>query len=198
MTSFGEGYATRSDEEGFRGIYVRNQYVVKDNDDKNAHADAPEFDQNQGSEVKEKEKARNQSKLAFNYSNLSATFRGQLLSDPEFDASMVSRTAPKWENIIIQSGHGGSRHGAWVASSGSERHGEKLIAVEEKSEITCDADKAEVVVKAHPRSGRTHQIPSHCQYLGIPIIYEGHELHAESLCFEHPVTSVMIQAISAF
>ncbi|KAL0335445.1 UNVERIFIED_CONTAM: RNA pseudouridine synthase 1 [Sesamum radiatum] len=155
-------------------------------------------------------------------------------------------TAPKWENIIIQSGHGRSRHGAWrvyafsdvgrtlpggsfvrdmetlfevlsvngkgcfQASSGSERHGEKLV-VEEKSEITCDANKAEVLVRAHPRSGRTHQIRLHCQYLGIPIrgdvkyegvcewkdtIYEGHELHAESLSFEHPVTgqSVLIQA----
>ncbi|KAL0378127.1 UNVERIFIED_CONTAM: hypothetical protein Sradi_3118200 [Sesamum radiatum] len=64
MTSFGEGYATRSDEEGFGGIYGGNQYVVKDADDKNAHANAPEFDQNQGSEVKEKEKARNQSSVA--------------------------------------------------------------------------------------------------------------------------------------
>ncbi|KAL0352410.1 UNVERIFIED_CONTAM: RNA pseudouridine synthase 1 [Sesamum calycinum] len=54
--------------------------------------------------------------------------------------------------------------------------------------LRCDADKAEVVVRAHPRSGTTHQIRLHCQYLGIPIIYEGHELHAESLCFEHPVT----------
>ncbi|KAL0384766.1 UNVERIFIED_CONTAM: RNA pseudouridine synthase 1 [Sesamum radiatum] len=101
--------------------------------------------------------------------------------------------------------------GCLKASSGSERHGEKLIVVEEKSEITCDTDKAEVLVRAHPRSGRTHQIRLHCQYLGIPIrgdvkyegvcewkdtIYEGHELHAESLSFEHPVTgqSVLIQA----
>ncbi|KAL0350347.1 UNVERIFIED_CONTAM: hypothetical protein Sradi_4183900 [Sesamum radiatum] len=61
MTSFGEGYATRSDEEGFGGIYGGNQYVVKDTDDKNAHE---EFDHNQGSEVKEKEKARNQSQIA--------------------------------------------------------------------------------------------------------------------------------------
>ncbi|KAK4416561.1 hypothetical protein Salat_2481600 [Sesamum alatum] len=60
MTSFGEGYATRSDEEGFGGIYGGNQYVAKDTDGKNA----TEFDQNQGSEVKEKEKARNQSKVA--------------------------------------------------------------------------------------------------------------------------------------
>lgn len=58
MTSFGEGYATRSDEEGFGGIYGGNQYVVKD---KNGHE---EFDHKQGSEVKETEKARNQSKAA--------------------------------------------------------------------------------------------------------------------------------------
>ncbi|XP_045826910.1 uncharacterized protein LOC123918803 isoform X5 [Trifolium pratense] len=39
--SFGEGYATRSDEEGFGGVY--------------------DYDKTQGSEVKEKEKARHQS-----------------------------------------------------------------------------------------------------------------------------------------
>ncbi|KAI3445313.1 hypothetical protein Pfo_001978 [Paulownia fortunei] len=82
-------------------------------------------------------------------------------------------TVPKWENMIIKSGHGRSRHGAWrvyafsdvgrtlpggsfvrdmetlfeVLSvngkgcfqefSGLEKHGEKIIVVDEKSEITC-------------------------------------------------------------
>ncbi|XP_073272789.1 RNA pseudouridine synthase 1 [Primulina huaijiensis] len=142
-------------------------------------------------------------------------------------------TVPKWENIIIKSGHGRSKHGAWrvYASSdvgrtlpggstvkdmetlfevisvngdlsGSEKHGDKAIVVEEKSDVSCDMEKAEVVVRACPRSGRTHQIRLHCQYLGIPIRgdvkyegvyewkgarYEGHQLHAESLAFEHPV-----------
>ncbi|XP_075501971.1 RNA pseudouridine synthase 1 [Primulina tabacum] len=143
-------------------------------------------------------------------------------------------TVPKWENIIIKSGHGRSKHGAWrvYASSdvgltlpggstvkdmetlfevisvngnlsGSEKRGDKaIIVVEEKSDVSCDMEKAEVVVRACPRSGRTHQIRLHCQYLGIPIRgdvkyegvyewkgarYEGHQLHAESLAFEHPV-----------
>jgi hypothetical protein len=34
MSSYGEGYATRSDEEGFGGIYGGNQYFNKDNEDK--------------------------------------------------------------------------------------------------------------------------------------------------------------------
>ncbi|CAL1376623.1 unnamed protein product [Linum trigynum] len=57
--SFGEGYATRSDEEGFGGIYGGND----DDDvklDKKIHEDHPDYDRSQGSEVKEKEKARNQ------------------------------------------------------------------------------------------------------------------------------------------
>lgn len=88
---------------------------------------------------------------------------------------------------------------------------EEAMVVEEKSEIDTDVKKDEIVVRAYPRSGRTHQIRLHCQYLGIPIIgdvkyegvyewkgrtFEGHELHAESLSFEHPVTgeAVLIQA----
>ncbi|KAK8511531.1 hypothetical protein V6N12_038133 [Hibiscus sabdariffa] len=54
--SFGEGYATRSDEEGFGGIYGGND---KKTDEEN-HANLPDYDKTQGSEVKEKEKARHQ------------------------------------------------------------------------------------------------------------------------------------------
>ncbi|KAI3770471.1 hypothetical protein L6452_01605 [Arctium lappa] len=85
------------------------------------------------------------------------------------------------------------------------------IVVKEKSVIECDGNKVEVLVRAFPQSGRTHQIRLHCQYLGIPIrgdvkyegvyewngvVYDGHELHAESLSFEHPVTGspIVIQA----
>ncbi|GER40028.1 hypothetical protein STAS_16673 [Striga asiatica] len=64
MSSMGEAYATRSDEEGFGGIYGGNQYLDKDDDEKNVHGKDTEFDESQGSEVKEKEKARNQSKIA--------------------------------------------------------------------------------------------------------------------------------------
>ncbi|GAU18513.1 hypothetical protein TSUD_233850 [Trifolium subterraneum] len=56
--SFGEGYATRSDEEGFGGIYGGNQSLQKD---KSVHENHPDYDKTQGSEVKEKEKARHQS-----------------------------------------------------------------------------------------------------------------------------------------
>ncbi|KAG4987919.1 hypothetical protein AAZX31_11G066100 [Glycine max] len=49
--SFGEGYATRSDEEGFGGVYGGNQSKPEMD---------PAYDKTQGSEVKEKEKARHQ------------------------------------------------------------------------------------------------------------------------------------------
>ncbi|WCJ43039.1 hypothetical protein M5689_023805 [Euphorbia peplus] len=84
-----------------------------------------------------------------------------------------------------------------------------FIVVEEKALILNDADskKDEILVRAVPRSGRTHQIRLHCQYLGISIrgdvkyegvyewkgnVFDGHELHAESLSFEHPVTGLPI------
>ncbi|KAK4339730.1 hypothetical protein RND71_041192 [Anisodus tanguticus] len=88
---------------------------------------------------------------------------------------------------------------------------EAVVVVQEKSVIGCDLKKDEILVRASPRSGRTHQIRLHCQYLGIPIrgdvryegvyewkgsIYDGHELHAESLSFEHPITGepILLQA----
>ncbi|MBA0554864.1 hypothetical protein Golob_013941 [Gossypium lobatum] len=88
---------------------------------------------------------------------------------------------------------------------------EHSIVVEEKAVTDVDANKDEILVRAFPRSGRTHQIRLHCQYLGFPIRgdvkYEGvyewkgrtygaHELHAESLTFQHPVTGfpLLIQA----
>ncbi|KAL3813210.1 hypothetical protein ACJIZ3_014478 [Penstemon smallii] len=64
MSSFGEGYATRSDEEGFGGIYGGNQSLSKEDEDKIVHGNALEYDESQGSEVKEKETARNQKKMA--------------------------------------------------------------------------------------------------------------------------------------
>ncbi|XP_030499052.2 uncharacterized protein LOC115714469 isoform X1 [Cannabis sativa] len=59
MSSFGEGYSTRCDEEGFGGIYGGKQSLKPQNDpviDPN-HS---EYDKTQGSEVKEKEKSRHQ------------------------------------------------------------------------------------------------------------------------------------------
>ncbi|BAU00088.1 hypothetical protein LR48_Vigan06g044800 [Vigna angularis] len=56
--SFGEGYATRCDEEGFGGIYGGKQSMPKT--DECIHENHPAYDKTQGSEVKEKEKARHQ------------------------------------------------------------------------------------------------------------------------------------------
>ncbi|KAI4358082.1 hypothetical protein L6164_001985 [Bauhinia variegata] len=81
------------------------------------------------------------------------------------------------------------------------------IVVEEKAVKEDIATKDEILVRAYPRSGRTHQIRLHCQYLGISILgdvkyegvyewkgttYDAHQLHAESLSFEHPVTGLEI------
>ncbi|CAN6297974.1 unnamed protein product [Urochloa humidicola] len=54
--SFGEGYSTRSDEEGFGGVYGGNDPVEHPGTE--IHPSHPEYDTTQGSEVKEKEKAR--------------------------------------------------------------------------------------------------------------------------------------------
>lgn len=58
--SFGEGYATRSDEEGFGGVFSRNQSLPKTQQDQLIHENHPAYDKTQGSEVKEKEKGRHQ------------------------------------------------------------------------------------------------------------------------------------------
>ncbi|XP_019710694.3 uncharacterized protein [Elaeis guineensis] len=54
--SFGEGYSTRSDEEGFGVIYGGNQSISKPGE----HENHPDYDKSQDSEVKQKEKGRNQ------------------------------------------------------------------------------------------------------------------------------------------
>ncbi|KAA0036233.1 hypothetical protein IC582_018427 [Cucumis melo] len=59
--SFGEGYATRSEEEGFGGTYGGN--VLDDDDEEHRNkksVNEHEYDRSQGSEVKEKEKSRHQ------------------------------------------------------------------------------------------------------------------------------------------
>ncbi|KAJ4967282.1 hypothetical protein NE237_019131 [Protea cynaroides] len=51
--SFGVGYATRSEEEGFGGIYGGNQRVSKTNKEEEeevVHENHPEYDKTQGSE----------------------------------------------------------------------------------------------------------------------------------------------------
>ncbi|KAJ7977867.1 RNA pseudouridine synthase [Quillaja saponaria] len=84
---------------------------------------------------------------------------------------------------------------------------ENIVVVEEKAVVDDVLLKDEILIRAYPRSGRTHQIRLHCQYLGISIrgdvkydgayewrgrSYDAHELHAESLSLEHPVTGVHI------
>ncbi|CAL4918777.1 unnamed protein product [Urochloa decumbens] len=54
--SFGEGYSTRCEEEGFGGVYGRHD--PEEQRSAEIHPGHPEYDLLQGSEVKEKEKAR--------------------------------------------------------------------------------------------------------------------------------------------
>ncbi|XP_057515053.1 RNA pseudouridine synthase 1 [Amaranthus tricolor] len=85
---------------------------------------------------------------------------------------------------------------------------ERTVVIQEKSLADATQRRDEILVRAFPKSGRTHQIRLHCQYLGIPIKgdvkYEGvnewkgeicnaHNLHAESLSLEHPVTGLPVQ-----
>ncbi|KAM0002071.1 putative 23S rRNA pseudouridine(955/2504/2580) synthase [Helianthus debilis subsp. tardiflorus] len=151
-------------------------------------------------------------------------------------ASCVGQ-APKWKKMTIKSGHGRSKFGACrvyaakdvgrtLPSGSSVRDMETLfevlsingdqcnqesseidIVVEKKSSVGLVGNKVAVLVRAYPRSGRTHQIQLHYQYLGILVkgdvkyegvykwngrVCDGHQLHAESLSFEHPVTGSTI------
>lgn len=54
--SFGEGYATRCDDDGFGVVYGGVRSVPKTEQDENH----PAVDKSQGREVQEKEKARHQ------------------------------------------------------------------------------------------------------------------------------------------
>lgn len=89
----------------------------------------------------------------------------------------------------------------------SKFEGSSVVVVEEKAVKMDGGDGNEIVVRAYPRSGRTHQIRLHCQYLGISIIgdvkyegayewkgrvHDGHHLHAETLSFDHPVTGIRV------
>ncbi|XP_006664100.1 RNA pseudouridine synthase 1 [Oryza brachyantha] len=87
---------------------------------------------------------------------------------------------------------------------------ESITVQEKAADLNSNSDvknSSMILVRAYPRSGRTHQIRLHCQYLGIPIRgdvkyggviewngvdYDGHALHAESLSFVHPVTGLPV------
>ncbi|KAL2325585.1 hypothetical protein Fmac_024643 [Flemingia macrophylla] len=102
-------------------------------------------------------------------------------------------------------------NGTYREASESEFSDDDVLVVEEKAAREETRSSVEIVVRAYPRSGRTHQIRLHCQYLGFSIVgdvkYEGvhhwkgvthhsHHLHAETLSLHHPVTglNVMIRA----
>ncbi|XP_042510561.1 RNA pseudouridine synthase 1 isoform X2 [Macadamia integrifolia] len=89
-----------------------------------------------------------------------------------------------------------------------EEEEEEMVVVEDAGvdiASTEESKKDEILVRANPRSGRTHQIRLHCQYLGIPICgdvkyegphewkgktWDGHALHAQTLSLHHPVTGL--------
>ncbi|KAK7392079.1 hypothetical protein VNO78_20506 [Psophocarpus tetragonolobus] len=94
-----------------------------------------------------------------------------------------------------------------VSDSDWDHQGEHVLVVQHQA-LKEDATESEIVVRAYPRSGRTHQIRLHCQYLGISIVgdvkYDGayhwkgtthhaHHLHAETLSFQHPVTALNVK-----
>ncbi|KAJ0696980.1 putative H(+)-transporting two-sector ATPase [Helianthus annuus] len=106
--------------------------------------------------------------------------------------------------MTIKSGHGRSKFGAWRVYAAKDvgrtlPSGSSVRDMETLFEVLS----IKVLVRAYPRSGTTHQIRLRCQYLGIPVkgdvkykgvyewngrVYDGHQLHAESLSFQHPVT----------
>ncbi|KAI3957874.1 hypothetical protein MKW92_047446 [Papaver armeniacum] len=84
---------------------------------------------------------------------------------------------------------------------------EDVLIVEEPGIIAGEKND-EILVRAYPQSGRTHQIRLHSQYLGISIrgdvkyegvsewkgkVYNAHELHAETLTFDHPITGLTVE-----
>nr|KYP41163.1 RNA pseudourine synthase 1 [Cajanus cajan] len=73
----------------------------------------------------------------------------------------------------------------------SEFFDDDVLVVEEKAvREEGKGNESEIVVRAYPRSGRTHQIRLHCQYLGISII--GDVKYEETLSFQHPVTGLNV------
>ncbi|GMN29499.1 hypothetical protein TIFTF001_002449 [Ficus carica] len=91
--SFGEGYATRSDDEGFGGIYGGSHSIPKDEKDQSCiHENHPEYDKTQGSEVKEKEKARFQTSA----DRAGCPFVGSFLPKFKDSPSPLSQISSPW------------------------------------------------------------------------------------------------------
>ncbi|KAF5205137.1 Rna pseudouridine synthase [Thalictrum thalictroides] len=65
--------------------------------------------------------------------------------------------------VLSMNGQGGIKE-----QTKSRPNEEEFVVIEYKG-VACGDGNDEVLVRAYPRSGRTHQIHLHCQYLGIPI-----------------------------
>ncbi|XP_008808652.3 RNA pseudouridine synthase 1-like [Phoenix dactylifera] len=119
--------------------------------------------------------------------------------------SMVKHMVTSFEVLSING------QGKFREPTEPEAHEAESIIVQEKGierGRNDDMKADEILVRAYPQSGRTHQIRLHCQYLGIPIkgdvkyggvlewkgiSCDAHTLHAESLSFRHPVTGLPVQ-----
>ncbi len=118
--------------------------------------------------------------------------------------SFAKREVQK-EYLAIVKGNPGSRQiNAPIARD--PRHRQRMAIVEEGKEAetrieTLQTEKGYSLVRAHPRTGRTHQIRVHLKHVGTPIVGDaiyGKEpaprqlLHAHRLSFPHPITRLQI------
>ncbi|KAK9147032.1 hypothetical protein Sjap_006935 [Stephania japonica] len=121
--------------------------------------------------------------------------------------SVIRDMTTKFEVLTV------NKHGSFTEPTMSNEG--EVLAVEGEG-VKCGGggdERDEVLIRAYPKTGRTHQIRLHCQYLGIPIrgdvkyegvhecggrTFDGHSLHAESLVFTHPITGVEVEFRAPF